>query len=475
MRMHATRVRHLAIAAVLAAAVFPFSAASKETALDRYVHAADPSYKFELAGTIPAKGATGYVLDLTSQTWQSPIAADRTVWKHWLTVVRPDRVDYTTGFLFITGGSNTDKAPTAIDPLISDIATTTRSVVAELRMVPNQPLNFPDAGQPDLKEDAFIAYTWDKFLRTGNALWAARLPMTKSAVRAMDAVQTFLQSDAGGKITVEHFMVAGGSKRGWTTWTTAAVDPRVVAIAPMVIDLLNVEKSFTHHYQVYGFFSPAVKDYEDLGIMDLMGTPQFHKLMQIEEPYEYRDRLTMPKYIINAAGDQYFLPDSARYYFDDLKGEKLLRYVPNTDHSLKNTDAREGLIAFYDAFLRKAPRPEVSWKFEGDGSIRVRTSTAPTTVTLWQATNPLKRDFRLESIGPAYRPTPLHAQRDGTYVGRPESPQKGWTAYFVELRYAAAAGGRFPLTVTTAVRVTPDTLPFAKPKASRIPAAAIGR
>jgi len=69
---------------------------------------------------------------------------------------------------------------------------------------------------------------------------AARLPMTKSAVRAMDTVTAFLGSSrevtSGGR-----FVVAGGSKRGWTTWTTAAVDKRVVGIIPIVIDVLNIE------------------------------------------------------------------------------------------------------------------------------------------------------------------------------------------------------------------------------------------
>jgi PhoPQ-activated pathogenicity-related protein len=337
-------------------------------------------------------------------------------------------------------------------------------VVAELRMVPNQPLNFPDAAKHDLVEDQFIAYTWDKYLRTGNELWPARLPMTKSAVRAMDAVQEFMGSDAGGKVKVEQFMVAGGSKRGWTTWTTAAVDQRVVAIAPLVIDLLNNEKSFEHHYRAYGFYSPAVKDYEDLGIMKWNGTPKFHKLMQIEEPYEYRDRLKLPKYIINAAGDQYFLPDSSRFYFDDLEGEKYLRYVPNVDHSLKNSDARQGLIAFYDLFLRKQPRPQFSWKFESDGSIRVTVKDKPSEVKLWQATNPEHRDFRLISIGTAYAATTLSPQADGSYVAKVEKPEKGWTAYFVELTYPT--GGKYPLKFTTGVRVNPDTLPFPAPKFS---------
>jgi PhoPQ-activated pathogenicity-related protein len=446
---------------VLAALSFALAGASKETALDRYVHAPDSSYKWELVGTIPGEGYKAYVLDLTSQTWKPPVEPDRTVWKHWVTIVVPAKVDYATGFLYITGGNNKSKAPDKADQMIVDIATTTNSVVAQLNMVPNQPLNFPDAKFKDMTEDTFIAYTWDKFLRTGNEMWPARLPMTKSAVKAMDAVQEFMKSAAGGKVAIANFMVAGGSKRGWTTWTTAAVDKRVVAIAPMVIDLLNNEKSFEHHYMAYGFYSPAVKDYENLEIMHWNGTPQMKALMKIVEPYEYRDRLTMPKYIINAAGDQYFLPDSSRFYFDDLKGEKYIRYVENTDHSLKNSDARDGLIAFYDAFLKKQPRPKFFWKFEENGSIKVTTVTKPSEVKLWQATNPEKRDFRLMSIGPAYKSTVLTEQKDGVYIGNVEKPPTGYTAYFIELTYPG--GTKYSMKFSTAVRVNPDTLPFPAP------------
>jgi PhoPQ-activated pathogenicity-related protein len=444
---------------LLLALALPLAAASRETALDRYVNAPDPSYKFELAKTIQGEGYTAYVLDLTSQTWAPPVKPDRTVWKHWLTIVQPDQVSYSTGFLYINGGSNNDKAPEKVDPLVADIALSTHTVVAELRMIPNQPLTFPDGAKPNMVEDEFIAYTWDKFLRTGNEMWPARLPMTKAAVRAMDAVTTFMKTK---NTAVDTFMVAGGSKRGWTTWTTAAVDKRVVAIAPMVIDLLNAEKSFEHHYRAYGFYSPAVKDYEDLGIMKWMGTPQYRKLMEIVEPYEYRDRLTMPKYIVNASGDQYFLPDSSRFYFDELKGEKYLRYVENTDHSLRNSDARQGLIAFFDAFLKKQERPKFFWKFEDDGSIKVTTATKPSEVKLWQATNPDHRDFRLVSIGPAYKSTILEEQKDGIYVAKVPKPEHGWTAYFVELTFPGS--GKYPMKFSTAVRVNPDTLPFEAPK-----------
>lgn len=453
-------MRAILLSILLAASSFAAAPkAGKSTALDRYVQAPDPNYKFELVKTIPAAGYTAYVIDLTSQAWRSAAEVDHPVWKHWLTIVKPDKVTSKTGFLFITGGSNKNKAPETADAMIADIALSTNSIAAELRMVPNQPLVFADDGK-ELAEDSLIAYTWDKFMKGGDDQWLARLPMTKSAVRAMDTMTTFCASEAAGKLTVDHFVVSGGSKRGWTTWTTAAVDKRVVAIAPLVIDLLNIQPSFIHHYRAYGFYAPAVKDYMDRHLMERSGTKRYAEMMQIVEPFSYRDRLTMPKFMINAAGDQFFLPDSSQFYFDDLKGEKYLRYVPNTDHSLRNSDARESLAAFYGAVLTGTPRPKFSWKLEKDGSIHVKSVDKPTEVKLWAATNPEHRDFRLEKIGKAYQSTTL-TETNGVYIGAVPKPEKGWTAYFVELTFPS--GGKYPFKFTTAVRVSPDVLPFPAP------------
>jgi PhoPQ-activated pathogenicity-related protein len=230
----------------------------------------------------------------------------------------------------------------------------------------------------------------------------------------------------------------------------------------MVIDLLNIEPSFVHHWQAYGFWAPAIKDYQERGIMDWAGTPRYRELMKEVEPFSYRDRLTMPKFLINSAGDQFFLPDSSQFYFDDLHGEKYLRYVPNTDHSLRNSDARQSLIAFYDAFLRNQARPKFSWKFEKNGSIRVKTTDQPSEVKLWQATNPNARDFRLMTIGPAYQSTVLNEEGAAGYVAKVAKPAKGWTAYFVELTFPS--GGKYPFKFTTPVRVEPDVLPYPPPK-----------
>jgi PhoPQ-activated pathogenicity-related protein len=420
--------------------------------LDRYVAAPDTNFTFRLLETKQTPAGKMHVLEMVSQAWLTTNEVNHPLWRHWLSLAVPNEVTARTALLFITGGSNEKGPPKSIDGTLAQIAVETKSVVAELRNVPNQPLIFLGDGQKR-SEDDLIGYTWDKFLRTGDARWPARLPMTKAAVRAMDAVTAFCATPEGGGAKVERFVVAGASKRGWTTWTTAAVDRRVVAIAPIVIDVLNVDPSMRHHYAAYGFWAPAVHDYVEHDVMSHVGTPQFAALMQIEDPYSYRQRFTMPKLILCATGDQFFLPDSSQYYFDELPGPKCLRYVPNADHSLKDTDAWLTLRAFYQSVLAGASMPRFGWTLEQDGAIAVKAVDRPREVRLWQATNPQARDFRLETLGPCWTNSPLRLE-NGACVARVPDPPKGWTAFLVELTYDGPGGQ--PLKLTTQVRVRPD-------------------
>ena len=440
----------LLIGLLLAAAL-----GAQSTPLEEYVRAEDPSFSWHNAGEIAGDGYVAHVLEMTSQSWVTPQPADRTVWRHWLIVYRPEEVSSDIGLLFISGGANGDRAPRKANGSLAAMAKAAHTVAAELRMVPNQPLSYEGDPFGPRKEDELIAYNWRRYMDEGEATWLTRLPMTKAAVRAMDAVSAFDER-------VKRFYVMGGSKRGWTTWTTAAVDERVVGISPLVIDMLNVRPSFIHHYRVYGFWAPSVSDYFREGIMDRQDSPEYERLVEIVEPYSYRERYTMPKYIVNSAGDQFFLPDSSQFYFDELPGEKYLRYVPNTDHSLDDSDAIESLAAFYHAVVHGVARPRFEWRFEEDGSIRVETRDKPTAVTLWRAHNARHRDFRLESAGPIYRGEPLTPEGDGVYVARVEPPETGFTAYFVELTYPS--GIEHPFKFTTGVRVTPDRYPHAPPE-----------
>jgi len=430
----------------------------ERTALDRYIAKLGTNYSWRLANTIRGEGYTTHVIDMISQSWLTTNEVNRTLWQHWLTLVVPDKVTSPTALLFIGGGSTRTNVPSKSEDNFILVATNTKTVVAELRNVPNQPLIF--AGETKGRsEDSLIAYTWDKFLRTGDERWPARLPMTKAAVRVMDTITAFCASEAGGKMKVDQFLVAGGSKRGWTTWTTAAVDNRVIAIAPIVIDMLNIVPSFVHHFEVYGFYAPAVGDYVRMKIMDWNGTPEYRALMKIEEPYEYRGRMTLPKFLINATGDQFFLPDSAQFYFNDLTGVKYLRYVPNADHGLKGSDAWMTLLACYSAVLKGAKLPEFSWDVLGDGVMTVTSADRPSEVKLWTASNERARDFRVDAIGPAWKSTEVEVKGGGpySYGATVDKPAKGWTAYFLELTYTNGLAA--PFKFTTEVRVTPDVKP----------------
>ena len=440
------------------------SAQQQTTALDRYVAQKDAVYGWKLVGTIKGTGCTGYVLELTSQTWRSEKDVDRPVWKHWLTVIKPDKLAGglagRSAILYIGGGSNKDAAPASLSERAQQIATETNTIVAELGMVPNQPLYFTDSPDKARTEDDLIAYTRVKHFSTKDDFWLVRLAMVKSGVRAIDAVQEFLASAAGGRITVDRFVVTGGSKRGWTAWLVGAVDKRVIAIAPMVIDALNSEAITRHHFEVYGFFSSALNDYVNHGLFPhKIGTPEYHSVLAIEDPFNYRHRksLRMPKFMINASGDEFFLPDNSQFYFKELPAEKLIRYVPNAKHNLAGSDALESLIAFYQSVITDHPRPRFSWRKESDGALIVTPKDRPKEGKLWQATNAGARDFRLDVIGKAYTSSPLRAESDGSYIGRVPKPASGYTAFFVELIYDS--GGRYPFKFTTEISVTPDVPP----------------
>jgi PhoPQ-activated pathogenicity-related protein len=229
----------------------------------------------------------------------------------------------------------------------------------------------------------------------------------------------------------------------------------------MVIDILNVQTSMLHHYNAYGFWSDAIQDYTNSHIPDWFGTPQMAALMNIVDPYAYRRRLTMPKFIINDTGDEFFLPDSSQFYFADLPGVKYLRYVPNVEHSLGG--AYKTIIEpYYQAALSQAPLPQFSWTLQSSNSIRVVAEGSPTAVKLWHATNPNARDFRLYppevTVSAWQDDPPLTDQGGGVYVGTVGVPAQGWTGFFVELTYSGS--GALPYIFTTQVYVVPDVLPY---------------
>ena len=427
------------------------------TALKEYVRAPDEHYNFVVVDVEKKLLLTRYTIRMQSQAWNpGGEVLSRTIWEHGIALLVPRFIATDRGLLLIAGGSNDDK-------LIGDdevksaalVAQLTGSVVAVLFQEPNQPLQFRD--EPfDHKEDKLVAYSWDKAMDTGDYSWPVYLPMVKSAVRAMDTVQALLPQ-------ISQFVVTGFSKRGAATWLTAAVDPRVKAIAPGVFDGLKFSPQAEHHVKVYGCFAPALKDYNDYQIFQRINTPDGAALRLVVDPYSYirrprfRKRLSLPKYLINSSGDQFFVPDAARFYWRRLPGEKHIRYVPNSDHSLSHseevrTNTLISFLGWYRTVLFGIQRPQVSWSLNKGGTLVVKTSPPAPVARLWQATNPTARDFRLESIGEAWTSSVLSSTPDGRYEVQVPSPSAGWTAYFVEIAYPDATQQIY----STQVFMTPD-------------------
>src|SRR5882762_6135030 len=118
-----------------------------KTALDEYVYAPDTNYSFHVITNTPGKDYTAFLLEMTSQSWLTTNEVNRTLWRHWLTITRPDTVNSSTSLLFIGGGSNEKEAPKEADANMIKVALSTKSVVTELKMVPNQPLVFKGDGE----------------------------------------------------------------------------------------------------------------------------------------------------------------------------------------------------------------------------------------------------------------------------------------------------------------------------------------
>ena len=430
--------------------------------LDSYVAKPDPTFAWKVEKTFKGDGYHGAVLELTSQTWMTEKQSDRPVWKHWLTVTIPDAVVSKKAFLYINGGSTTTPAPAGPSANFGRMAVDTGSVIADLGQAPNQPIRFADTPTVPRVEDDMIAYLQARYDPAVEPTALPRLPMVKSGTAAMTAVQQFLASDAGGKLTIDGFVVSGGSKRAWTSWLVGLLDERVVGMIPIVINVLDVDATTRHHWEAMGYFSPALGDYvKHKLIPDEIGR-KMTVVNTIEDPLNYRGRprMKIPKFIINAVGDEFFPPDNTKYSYHLLPGAKQLRMLPNSRHSTAGTDINDSMTAWYDSVIKGRPVPEYSWTVRDDGALVVNPGTVkPSAVLLWQGTNPKDRDFRVATLGDkAFTSTPLTAAADGTYVANVEKPASGYTAYFVELTYPS--GTKYPFKFTTEVYVKPDVLPY---------------
>jgi len=408
--------------------------------LDSYFSKPEPVYKWEKTGEKKLDGGTMTDLHLVSQTWQG------NVWQHRLMIFRPDkpvRTDFCT--LFNTGGGGSEGEMT----LGMTAAQITGMPFAILYGIPNQPL------YDGKTEDALVAYTWQKFMETGDESWPLHFPMAKAVLKAMDAIQAYTKE--AGQPAINGFVIAGASKRGWTTWLAgASKDKRIKGIVPMVIDTLNVAAQIPHQLAAYGKPSEQVQDYTSTGMLEKLMTPQGKRLLALEDPYSYRDRLTMPKLIVLGTNDRYWSQDSLNLYWDDLKGPKWVLYNSNAGHSLEGLDTQFRVLNAVGAFARAVAGgdslPKPTWKYsfrDNFSSLAVRSDLPIKSAKLWSA-HASTQDFRdakwsFEPMHPLDTADPAHG-----VFGSKGVPTAGYTAMYGELIYTQ--NGK-PFSLTTQLQI----------------------
>jgi len=395
--------------------------------LERYVRKPEAEFGWKLKEKIESEqsGDRIYDLQFVSQTWQA------NTWQHQLQIYQPRSVaPNSTMFLWITGGST---RPAHIS-LGLELARKIKAPVAILYHIPNQPLL-----EGKLSEDDLIAETFVRYLKTKDENWPLLLPMVKSVVKAMDVLQAFGKQEWGEPIN--GFIVSGASKRGWTTWLTAAIDPRVRAIAPVVIDTLNVRAQMPRQLKAFGAYSARLAPYTSRGLVPIPETPEGQRLLSMVDPWEYRDRLALPKLIVNGTNDFYWATDALNLYWTELAGSKWVVYVPNAGHDLRRRDKPESdqltdlvnsLAAFARHQISGRSMPNLTWKHEtANGRLRltIDATPAPKAARLWVAQTETQ-DFRS-----AKWTEQAVTVSNGIMIGEVTPPEQGHLAFYGELDY----------------------------------------
>lgn len=403
--------------------------------LAEYVNKKDDAFKWSIRRKGQIAGSTYVEIVMTSQNWKG------TTWKHRMLILRPAQVASPhEAVLLINGGDWDPKLELPAKPdekieggvllQVAAAAGTAKALVALVFQVPHQPIFDGKV------EDEIIAHTFAQYLETKDPEWPALLPMVKSAVRAMDTVQEVAQQEWKQEIT--NFVVTGASKRGWTTWLTAAVDPRVNAIAPMVIDVLNMPEQMDHQLATWGKYSDQIEDYTKLGIQGKAATEEGKALNAIVDPYAYRDVLTMPKLMLLGTNDEYWTLDALNVYWDDLKGEKFVVYCPNKGHDLNDPPRLlSSIAALYRHAAGEDKMPKFTWEVDESAdkvTLKMKGDPKPQFVKVWSAKSDTK-DFRKSTWGPTF----VEATGDEYVYELPLAETVGNVAFYGEATFKVGA------------------------------------
>jgi PhoPQ-activated pathogenicity-related protein len=387
-----------------------FSCSARADGLAGYLASLGPATAVEVAEKDPL-GPTRIVFQ--SQVWRS------VPWRHELIIKNPEvlkRTDFVV--MSLTGGhggvSHHDGARRLADAL------GVRSVV--LTRVPNQPLF---GGRT---EDELLSFTLNEYRQSGDSSWPLLFPMVASVVKGIDVLQGAL-----GQSEIKVVLI-GASKRGWTTYLSAAVERRIVGMVPAVFEMVSMQRQIALARARYGRDSEKIRPYTALGLTDALLEPRVKQLIQWLDPHVYAKNYTIPKLVLLGANDPYWVVDSVREYWGALPEPKMLRILPNVGHGvLSEQQAHEAIVLFVSSLLGNRALPAASWSISsasaGQALISGKSKEPLSKCLLWRAVSATP-DFR-EAL---FKAGPCEVQANGRrFSARVRTCHERHTAAFVEL------------------------------------------
>ena len=469
----------------------------KRTELDDYVSVVDDVYGWTNSNasfTFP--GYTAHFFNLTSLRYLTPELTDRSIWTHTMIYIIPTKVNPAcdTALIYATWGKNGKPWKDDIQ-YDTDIAVASQAALASgcpaiaLYEIPNQNLCFFDVpGKPFCgSEDSIIGYSFNRYLyQNKSADWLLLFPMVKATIRAMDAI-TDISATVFNNPAITKFVIAGASKRGWTTWLVGSVDPvpgRIRAIIPFVLDAIGFRSFLDRQWESYQGYTFALQPYVDQGLATapVARPTEYARWAWNIDPYCYRQRLTMPKLAMNSVGDEFQLIDDQRTWAHEMPGEMKTILLKDADHMMVTNFGLvvKAFTGFYNSIIYGRPRPTYTWSIDDvSGMITLNSSVTPSSVDIiYQHTPTTLRDWRdvvrnatceIKLMGECLRFVFWNSNSVTIQPGQtvfqanlPEATPAGhFTAFYIQVTYDESITGGMPQVYASPASVLPKAYPFA--------------
>lgn len=257
-------------------------------------------------------------LRLNSLTWQGD------QWRHEI-IISGAKIKSDTIILNLTG----DRMGNTMDEFTTLFSKTCHLPVATVYGIPNQPTL-------GMREDELVGFAIQKFFTTKDNTWPLLLPMTKSAIQSMDAIEEW----SNGRF--KKFILTGTSKRGATSWLAASSgDARIVGIVPTVADaMMDMTRQLQVQKKAWGRYTPMISDFEKMDPVPFFLFPRGREMMNLSDPYFALSKVRVPVLAVDATNDAFVVTDSAKLYWDDIKVPKLFKTIPNATHFFAIPNAR---------------------------------------------------------------------------------------------------------------------------------------